>query len=239
VTNANRASVPSPIANPLPSRGDTPRSISAGDPDGDGLTLSATNLPAFATLTNTGNGSGTSPCAELHAGGHVSRHRRGSDNGNPALSASQTITITVNNVNRPVLSPIGDLWSRTTVVIPLTATDPDGNLVLSGPPPFATFAATGNGTGTLTLSPGYGLAGVHGVDRHRHRQRCRSSRRARPSGSSSWISGRRRPPTHRCDRRPTSGAINRRTANTEADLAATTCMAYEPTAPFVRIPRRL
>ena len=143
--------------------------VSATDPDGDVLTLTASNLPPFATFTDYGSGAGMLHLAPdyAQAGVYPGVVVTASDGGNPQLSASRTITITVNDVNRaPLLAPIGDLTvdEATTRDVPITATDPDGNTVTlsaANLPAFATFTPTGNGTGTLTLSPGYLVAGAY------------------------------------------------------------------------------
>ena len=170
VANVNRAPVLAAIADLTIDEGTIlDVSISATDPDGDVISFTASSLPAFATLTDHGNGTATLRLAPdyTHAGIYPGVTITATDAGNPALSVSQTITITVNDVNRaPLLAPIGDLTvdEATTRNVPITATDPDGDTVTlsaSNLPAFATFTPTGNGTGTLTLSPGYLVAGAY------------------------------------------------------------------------------
>ena len=70
--------------------------ISSTDGDGDGLTLSTTGLPAFCTLTDNGDGSGSLECAP--AIGEVGVYAvtvRVTDDGAPNLDDSETINITV------------------------------------------------------------------------------------------------------------------------------------------------
>ena len=66
----------------------------------------------------------------------------------------------------PELDPIGDqtVDEGDTLVVPVSASDPDGDpiaLSASGLPPFASFVDHANGTGTLTIAPGIGDAGVY------------------------------------------------------------------------------
>ncbi len=66
----------------------------------------------------------------------------------------------------PVLDSIGDqsLDENTTLDVAISATDPDGDpitLSASGLPPFAVFTDNGDGTGVLSLLPGFDDAGVY------------------------------------------------------------------------------
>lgn len=85
------------IANQTITAGETQTVIvSATDPNADGMALSATNLPSYATFTDNGDGTGTltlSPDA-----GDVSTTSivvTVVDDGNPVLSDSQTVSLTV------------------------------------------------------------------------------------------------------------------------------------------------
>jgi len=143
--------------------------ISAIDPDNDGLTLSATGLPAFATLTDSDGGSGS---VRLTPGfsdsGNYTVTVQAADDGTPSLTDTETITITVRNTNRaPVITPIanqqvaeGDVLTR-----PISATDADGDgltLSLTGPS-FASRTDNGNGTGSLRLAPSLTDSGVYSI----------------------------------------------------------------------------
>jgi hypothetical protein len=140
--------------------------IKATDPDGDTLTLTTSSLPAFASLTDNGDGSGRlilSP--DFSDAGSVTVTLTATDAGTPPLSTSQTIGLTVINVNRP--PPFDPLPSQTvdegqTLTILVIAIDPDGDaltLTASGLPTFASFTDTGNGTGRVILMPASSDAG--------------------------------------------------------------------------------
>jgi hypothetical protein len=70
--------------------------ISSSDPDGDNLTLSATGLPTFCSLSDNGDGTGSLGCAPLIGddGVHAVTIRT-TDDGGPNLDDSEAITITV------------------------------------------------------------------------------------------------------------------------------------------------
>ena len=106
--------------------------ISATDPDSDNLTYSASNLPGGATfddLTYTFSWTPTYYQAGVYTGVHF-------EVTDGTLTASENITITVGDVNRPpvVESVTADpdrLWppnhKRVDVTITTDVTDPDGN----------------------------------------------------------------------------------------------------------------
>jgi len=102
--------------------------VSATDPDpGDTVTLSASNLPANASF-NTATGVFVFIPNYFQSGVHKVTFRA-SDG---TLTDSETISITVININRPpVLTPIGHrtVDENTEIVITISATDPDGDPV--------------------------------------------------------------------------------------------------------------
>lgn len=77
-----------------------PVAISAPDPDGDGVSFSSVNLPAFATLTDHGNATATldiNPQAgDAGASPYTGIQIIATDNGLPNVSGSETIQIAVN-----------------------------------------------------------------------------------------------------------------------------------------------
>ena len=86
---------------------------------------------------------------------------------NSGKTAGVLVHVQIGN-SPPALSPLGDqtLTTGSTVNIPITVTDPDGNhLTISAVslPPFASITDNGNGTGFLHLAPGQNDAGVHTV----------------------------------------------------------------------------
>ncbi len=171
VNNVNRAPVLAAIGNQSVDEGATLSvNLSATDPDGDSLFFSAGNLPAFATLSDNGDGTAllTLQPGFADAGTYSSVTLTVSDNGLPASqSDSETITVTVNNVNRaPVLAAIGDqaMPEGAVLQLPLSATDPDGDTLsfsTANLPAFAGLSDNGDGTGTLTFQPGFADAGSY------------------------------------------------------------------------------
>jgi hypothetical protein len=129
--------------------------FSATDPDGNALAYSLTGKPSGAVLsgamltwTPTASQVGNYPVTVTVT-----------DNGTPALSDSEAITITVGSVNQPpVLAPIGDrtVDLGTTGRIALTSSDPDMNVITlacAGLPSDATFTDVGDGTGEIVWMP--------------------------------------------------------------------------------------
>ncbi len=96
-TSTNSAPVLASISNPTVTAGDSQSIlVTATDPNGDDIALSVTNLPTYASFTDNGNGTGTlviSP--EISDIGSLAITVTATDDGTPALSDSQLVTITV------------------------------------------------------------------------------------------------------------------------------------------------
>ena len=144
--------------------------ISATDADGDAITLTPANLPQGATFDDAGNGSGTfSWTPGFDQGGNHSVSFTATDNGNPALSDTETISISVGNVNRPpVLNPVGARMvdEGQLLQISLMATDPDADALTiqaGNAPAGSQLQDNGDGTATFAWTPAYGDAGNHMV----------------------------------------------------------------------------
>ncbi len=143
--------------------------VSATDPDGDNITLTVQNLPSFGSFQQTGNGVGVITFAPnfTHAGSYPNISVTACDDGTPVLCDADTFNLTVNNVNRaPDLQPIADQFVQegTTVQVPVSATDPDGDVItlsIANNPAFVTLVDNGNGTGTITIAPPTGSAGPY------------------------------------------------------------------------------
>jgi len=131
--------------------------LSAGDPDGGAITYSAQNLPSGATLS----GATFSWTPSYAQAGTYQVTFIASDG--PAQD-SETITISVVNVNRPpVLAPIGDkpVGEGATLSFTASASDADGDPVtysVQNLPSGAAFAGQ-----TFTWAPGYNQAGTYQV----------------------------------------------------------------------------
>ena len=140
------------------------RSLNASDADGDAITLSAV-LPGFATLTDNGDvtGSVTASPGFTDAGSYPASATAMSAD---ATADTENFTINVSNTNRPVdLAPIADLTvaeggSATRTV---SASDPDldGVVLLASLPAFASLTDNGDGTGSVTATPGMGTTGTY------------------------------------------------------------------------------
>jgi len=165
VDNVNRRPILASVGDQTLDEGTTlDVAVSASDPDDDPITLSASGLPSFATLTDNGDGTGTLALVPgfNDAGVYPDVEIAATDGD---LAASQAFTITVNDVNRaPILASIGDqaLDEGATLDVTVSASDPDGDpIILSsvGLPAFATFTDHADGTGTLSLAPSFDDAG--------------------------------------------------------------------------------
>lgn len=128
VNNTNRGPIFNPIGNKSVNEGTLLQfTISAIDPDGDTVTYSAINLPVGATIdSQTGKFNWTPGYTQ--AGKYIVTFIA-SDG---TLSAGETITITVNNINGPpVFEPIGDKTINRLKLLRfyIRATDPDGDRI--------------------------------------------------------------------------------------------------------------
>jgi len=139
-------------------------------PQGSALYLSASNMPANASFTDNGSGSGTFSFTPIagQTGQFVVRFTA-IDNGSPAMSASRDVRITVVATNNPpVIATIGPKMVVEGQVLTFTvsAVDPDGSIVILSAqnlPPNATFADNLNGTGIFTFSPTFTQSGLYSV----------------------------------------------------------------------------
>ncbi|HEY6830356.1 MAG TPA: putative Ig domain-containing protein, partial [Gemmatimonadaceae bacterium] len=161
---ANQAPVLAPIGAKSVSEGQLLTfTATATDPDGNALTFSAGNLPTGATFTPAGVFSWTPTFTQS---GNYNVTITVTDNGSPAQSDFEIVTITVGNVNRPpVLGAIAASQTATEGVsktIPISATDPDGDAMTfagSNLPTGATLTDNLNGTATFAWTPDFAQAG--------------------------------------------------------------------------------
>jgi len=115
-------------------------SISATDADGDDITYSVQSLPTGAVFVNQTFFAWTPSYSQAGAHQVSFTASDGTD------SDSETITITVNNVNRaPILAAIGNksIFTETSLSFTVSATDPDGDTItysVENLPSGATFA---------------------------------------------------------------------------------------------------
>jgi polyisoprenoid-binding protein YceI len=169
VTDVNRAPVLDPVGDKtINEEHGLLFAVTASDPDGDSLTLTASNLPGGAAFTENGDGTGIFSWTPdyAQAGTYPNVTFTVTDDGTPAESDSEEVTITVGNVNRPpVLNTIGAkiVDEGQLVEFTITGSDPDGdNLTYSvgNVPTDANFDAASQ---TFSWTPGYGAAGNYTV----------------------------------------------------------------------------
>jgi hypothetical protein len=140
--------------------------VSATDPDNDGLILTAANLPVGATFTDNLDGSGTftwTPAAGQEGGHNVLFSV--TDTGVPQGTDTEEVAITVAGGNAaPVLNPIGNQTAQLDVELALniSATDADGDALTFNAdnlPLSATFTDNGDGTAAFSWTPTAGDIG--------------------------------------------------------------------------------
>jgi hypothetical protein len=131
------------------------------DDDSDGLTYGAVWLPEGATLDPaTGVFSWTPGYDQAGSYDVTSTVSDGS------LTDSETITITVTNMNRvPVLGTVGDksVMEGSALQFTLTANDPDGGTLTFGATGLPAGASLDTSTGEFVWAPGYDRAGDYPV----------------------------------------------------------------------------
>jgi hypothetical protein len=134
--------------------------IIATDPDGDPLTYSASNLPIGASFNASTKTFSWTPTYS-QAGSYSNVHFQVSDG---SLTASEDITITVNNLNRlPVLTAIGGKAVNEAALLSFTisATDPDGDTLTYSASNLPTGASFNASTQTFSWTPTYSQAGSY------------------------------------------------------------------------------
>lgn len=132
----------------------------ATDPDGDTLTYSADDLPTGSTYNSVTGLFEWTP--DYDDAGNYDVTFVATDDGDPSLSASTTVTITVENTNRaPVLDSIGNqtINEGQTLQFSVSGTDPDGDTLTytaANLPDDSTFDGT-----TFTWNTDYTDAGTY------------------------------------------------------------------------------
>uniref|UniRef100_UPI00101AE36B putative Ig domain-containing protein n=1 Tax=Methanolobus psychrotolerans TaxID=1874706 RepID=UPI00101AE36B len=163
VNNVDRAPILDPIGNKEVDETELLSfTISATDPDIDDVTYSANDLPVGASLDAT-TGEFTWTPDYNDSGVHVVDFIASSN----GLTDSETITITVNNVDRaPILDPIGNKEVDETELLSFTisATDSDIDDVTYSANDLPVGASLDASTGEFTWTPDYNDSGVHVVD---------------------------------------------------------------------------
>ena len=145
-------------------------SLSATDPNDDGLTMTASNMPTGATFVDHGDGTATFTWTPTFAqSGNYKVTFTTIDDGIPVASDTEEITITVGDVNRPPdLAPVGNrqVDEGQELTILLSASDPEDDtlaMTVAGLPAGASFQDNGGGAAEFRWTPGFDQAGNHQV----------------------------------------------------------------------------
>jgi len=143
--------------------------VSATSGSGSAITLTGFNLPAFASLTDNGNGTGVISVTPAAAdqGNYTNLEVIATD---PSGAADTTsFNLAVNDHYAPTLDPISDVTlsesDSTTIALAGHNVNPADVLTLSvsNLPNNYTLTPGSNGTAVLKLNPGYAAAGVYAV----------------------------------------------------------------------------
>jgi large repetitive protein len=143
--------------------------LAATDPDGDQLTFTSDNLPFFATINTSSNGTPQvffEPSFGDQGGYVITIYV---DDGNGGRDTTY-LSFLVNDNFPPTLDHINNVQVEegATLDVNLTANDVENTAFIGwtfqgGLPSFATFSHDGNGHGTIHLAPGYAHSGTYAV----------------------------------------------------------------------------
>jgi len=175
VTVAGAGEAPSFTSTPVtsaPVDAEYAYSITASDPEGEALVLSALTLPTWLTFTDNGDGTGSligTPEAE-HVGDHPIELQAQDASG---LTAAQTFTVTVTEAggeNGPpsfASTPGEEATEDSEYSYEIEVTDPDAGDTLEITamtlPAWLTFTDNGDGTASLSGTPAAADVGDHDV----------------------------------------------------------------------------
>lgn len=146
-------------------------SLAATDADGDSLTLTGLNVPAFGVLTGTGAGTATLTFSPSTADQGVYNGIQITAADQFGGSVTRSFNLTVNDNYVPALVPVSNvtLNENATATINLTATDENAGDELTwtfdGLPTFVTVNAA-NRTAELQLNPSFVDGGTYQVTAH-------------------------------------------------------------------------
>ncbi|MEK6564644.1 MAG: putative Ig domain-containing protein, partial [Candidatus Omnitrophota bacterium] len=138
--------------------------ISATDVNGDTLTYSASGLPAGASFNTASRRFSWTP--DYSQAGSYDVTFSANDGTGDGGTDSETITITVNNVNRaPVLAAIGNklVDENVNLAFTLSASDEDGDSLSYSAVDLPSGAAFNNTTGAFSWTPDNSQVGNHSV----------------------------------------------------------------------------
>lgn len=160
-----------PVGNQMVSEGELLAfTVTASDPDGDAVSITAANLPTGAALQDNGDGSAEFEWTpDFDQAGNYAVLFTATDTGDPVASAAVEIMITVGDVNRPpALDPVDSqsVSEGEALLFAVTAIDPDGDpLVIEAAnlPTGAILQDNGDGSADFEWIPGFDQAGNFAV----------------------------------------------------------------------------
>jgi hypothetical protein len=166
-----------PVIVDLPSRSarygvSTSVTVRATDTDGDALTFTAQNLPAFASFTSNGDRTGTLTLNPSSAQqGVYSNIRIIVSDPNGGKDTTQ-FNLTVSDNYDPTINAITDhvIYENDLLSVPLVAQDLNGSgdvltwSVLNAPGAVSIIPGGSYGTATLSIKPGYSQSGIYNVE---------------------------------------------------------------------------
>jgi|GEM_PF-3907285 len=170
VRNINRQPIIDVIDDRVMQENDTLEfTVSAFDPDGDALTLTAANLPPFAQFIDNGSGSGTFSAQPgfADAGFYdnitiIATEASGSVN--------EVFSLSVNNLNRApsiVAIPDQNIDEGARRIVEVIASDPDSDpldVALSNQPAFVQLFDSSNGNRYIEIAPGADDEGIYSIN---------------------------------------------------------------------------
>lgn len=142
--------------------------ITSTDPDGEAVTLTATNVPTFGSFTVTGPGTATLVFNPTNADQGVYPNITVTSTDQHSGVTSTSFTLTVNDNYSPVMGSVSNVSINENTTSSITITGSDNNTgdsirwYASGLPSFATIVPTSTGA-NINLSPTYIDAGVYTV----------------------------------------------------------------------------
>jgi hypothetical protein len=161
VGDVNRPPILDPIGNQvIPNEEEFRMLLTATDPDGDALAYDVSGLPTDASFTD--NQDGTAEFVWTPGESVTGNFRmtfKVTDNGEPPESDSESIHISVGNMNRPpVMGPVGNhgITPGEPFRFALHASDPEGDalrFIVAGLPEDAVFVDNEDGSAEFTWNP--------------------------------------------------------------------------------------
>ncbi len=143
--------------------------ITASDPEGDSLSLSAGNLPQNANFVDNGDGTGDFTFTpDFTQSGQYAVTFKAIDDSAAADSELVQITVVEAGNHPPVLGHIDNwaIYEAETLNVSITATDVDEDsitLSAANQPQNSTFTDNGDGTGDFLFIPDYDQAGIYNI----------------------------------------------------------------------------